>query len=141
MNPARLPDSGVRIEKQSSNENRCLNVLSVLEEPPVRRGQAISLETSPAPEPPSPRSVYHHSGMCGGTREGWNDTTQPSLGYLLCLLFQLRHYQRMQIARSRAGISPRPRQSALKSALMGGGGGPGDKVDWGSVGDELGGRE
>lgn len=95
-----------------------------------------------APEPPSPRSVYHHSGMCGGTREGWNDTTQPSLGYLLCLVFQLRHYQRMQIARSRAGISPRPRQSALKSALMGGGGGgAGDKVDRGSVGDELGARE
>lgn len=98
--------------------------------------------------PQSPSSVYHHSGMRGGTREGWNDTTQPSLGYLLCLLFQLRHYQRMQIARSGAGISPRPRQSAPKAALMGGGGGDGgggcgavDKVDRGSVGDELGGRE
>lgn len=78
-------------------------------------------------------------------RERWNDTTQPSLGYLLCLLFQLRHYQRMQIAWSGAEINPRPRQSALKSALMGGGGGgvcgAGDKVDRGSVGDELGGRE
>lgn len=51
VNPATLPHSGARTEKQSSNENQCLNVLNVLEEPPVRRGKAVSLEMSQAPEP------------------------------------------------------------------------------------------
>lgn len=102
----------------------------------MRRGEASAADSQ------GPSSVCHHSGMRRGTKQGWNDKPQPSLGYQLWLLFQLHHYQRKQIARSQARISPRPRQSALKSALMGGGGGgPGDKVDWGSTGDELGGSE